>query len=349
MNIFINGKDGMGWAIDMLRKDFEEALIRLGINQTQNFIKADIIHNIWWNYFLTKTSFFLRFKKNIILSAVNFIDLDNEHYFLKKEFEKVNSFSPVWISPSEKQKKILERFAEQVFVMPYYIDFKLFKPIERSFKKQEILKKYNIPADIVKNKVIISSFQRDSLGSDLSKPKWQKGPELLINLLKDLPKEKFILLLAGPRRHFVLNECKKYHIPYHYIGKEIPEDDIAVNSLSFNQMPDLYKISDLYLVTSKSEGGPKAVLEATAMKVNIFSTDVGLAADFLEKKNIFTDTDTYKNAVYEYVINFNNNKEIRLSDAEVQYNRCIHQCGNETLDTKLKNIYEYILKNKNRK
>lgn len=56
MKVYINGKDGKGWAIDMLKKDFEKALIRLGISQTQNFIKADIIHNIWWNYFLLKTS-----------------------------------------------------------------------------------------------------------------------------------------------------------------------------------------------------------------------------------------------------------------------------------------------------
>ncbi len=345
MNIFINGKDGKGWAIDMLRNDFEKALIRLGIGQTQNFIKADIIHNIWWNYFLSKTSFPLRLKKNIILSAVNFIDLENEHYFLKKEFKKANSYAKAWISPSEKQKKILEPFVKNIFVLPYYIDFELFKSAKNTYPKQKILKKYNIPHDLVKNKIIISSFQRDTLGTDLSKPKWQKGPELLIELLKDLPKEKFILLLAGPRRHFVLNQCKKYNIPYHYIGKEMQEDDITVNSLSFDKMPDLYKITDLYLVTSKSEGGPKAILETTAMKVNIFSTDVGLAADFLEKKNIFKDTDTYKKAVYDFVVNFDKNKKIRYSDKETQYKRCTHLCSYEILDTKLKNIYKFVLTN----
>ncbi|MCF6240443.1 MAG: glycosyltransferase [Bacteroidales bacterium] len=348
MNIFINGKDGKGWAIDMLRSDYEAALKRLGISQTKNFIKADIVHNIWWNYFLTKTSFFLRLKKNIILSAVNFIDLDNKNYFLRKEFEKADNYATVWISPSEKQKQILERFTENIFVLPYYINFNLFNYIENSDIKQKILKKYDIPADLVKNKIIIGSFQRDSLGTDLLKPKWQKGPELLIDLLKDLPKDKFILLLSGPRRHFVFKECKKHNIPYFYLGQETPEDDITINSLSFDKMPDLYRITDLYLVTSKSEGGPKAILEATALKTNIFSTDVGLAGDFLEKKNVFTDTEQYKKAVHDFVINFDKNKEIRKTDAETQYVRCINQCNYNVLDKKLEDIYKFILNKKNK-
>ncbi len=348
MNIFFNGKDGKGWAIDTMRADFENALVRLNIARTKNFIKADIIHNIWWNYFLTKTSFPLRFKKNIILSAVNFIDLENENYFLKKEFEKANSYASAWISPSEKQKRILGKYSENVFVLPYYIDFKLFN-IEH-FEKQRILTKYNIPAELVKNKVIIGSFQRDSLGSDLSKPKWQKGPELLIDLLKDLPKDKFILLLSGPRRHFVIKECKKHNIPYFYIGQEMSGDDIEINGLPFREMPDLYRITDLYLVTSKSEGGPKAVLEAAAIKTNIFSTDVGLASDFLEKKNIFTDTVSYKKAVFDFTVNFDKNENIRISDTEKQYERCINRCNYNTLDKKLEDIYTFIKnkpKNKN--
>jgi hypothetical protein len=344
MNVFINGKDGKGWAIDMLRKDFEKALIRLGIKQSKNFIQADIVHNIWWNYFLTKSSFPLRLKKNIILSAVNFIEPEKEDYLFKKEFTIANKYAKAWISPSEKQKRILEKYCEHVFVMPYYMDFDLFnhEKIKSNFK-QDILKKYNIPLDVVKNKIIISSFQRDSLGTDLSKPKWQKGPELLIELVKDLPKDKFVLLLAGPRRHFVINSCKKYNIPYYFIGKETREDDISINALAFSQMPDLYSITDLYLVTSKSEGGPKAILEATALKINIFSTDVGLAADFLEKKNIFTDTELYKKAVYDFVVNFESKQEFLKSNTEIQYRNCISKCDYHILDSKLEKVYNFIL------
>ncbi len=341
MKVYINGKDGGGWAIDMIRKDTKNALERLGITQTKNIFKADIIHNIWWNYFINIKNFPLRFKKNIILTAVNFIDLDDSNYFMKEKFITANKYANVWISPSEKQTKILRKYSKHVYTVPYYLDFNLFKYSE-NIRKQEIYKKFNIPGKLFENKIIISSFQRDSIGNDLSKPKWQKGPELLIELLKDLPKEKFILLLAGPRRHFVLNECKKYNIPYHYIGKEMQEDDITVNSLSFDKMPDLYKITDLYLVTSKSEGGPKAIQEATSLKTPIYSTDVGYAKDFLNRSNVFTNYDIYKKAVYDFVENYNENKSKRKSELEEQYKRCINLCSYEVIDKKLEYIYKTL-------
>ncbi|MCF6366599.1 MAG: glycosyltransferase [Bacteroidales bacterium] len=344
MKIYINEKDGHGWAIDMIRKDIKNALSRLNIQETSNPLKADIIHNIWWNNFLKVRYLPLRFKRNIILTAVNFIDLENKNYFLTKEFHKANKFATAWISPSEKQTKILEKYCKKVVTIPYYLDFNLFN-FSENINKQTIYKKYNIPENLLKNKVVISSFQRDSLGSDLSKPKWQKGPELLIELLKDLPENKFILLLSGPRRHFVIKQCKKHNIPYYYIGKEMPGDDININGLPFSDMPDLYRISDLYLITSKSEGGPKAVQEATSLKVPIFSTDVGLASDFINKENIFTDTEKYKTAVLNFVNNYLQNQNARQSTVNQQYNKCIEFCSYEVIDKKIKTVYDYLMKN----
>lgn len=226
MQIFINGKDGGGWAIDMIREDISSALNRLKIKQTRNFLKADIIHNIWWNRILDWKYFHLRFKKNILLTAVNYIDLEDNNYFMKTKFDKANKFIKAWIAPSSKQKQILDKYSNNVFILPYYLNFDLFDYTKFVNRKTEILKKFSIPEKLVKNKIIIGSFQRDTDGSDFSKPKWQKGPELLIELLKDLPKEKFILLLASARRHYVISECKKYGIPYFYIGKETDVDDI---------------------------------------------------------------------------------------------------------------------------
>ncbi|NPA69084.1 MAG: glycosyltransferase family 4 protein [Chlorobi bacterium] len=343
MKIFINGKDGKGWAVDTTRNDIEKALLRLNIKQTGNIISADIIHNVWWNYFLTKTSFPLRFKKNIILFASNFIDPENENFFLKNEFSKANKYATAWIAPSTKQKKILEKHSENVFHMPYYLNFDLFK-IKKNTNKAEILKKYKIPKNLFDDKVIIGSFQRDSLGTDLNKPKWQKNPDLIIELLKDLPKDKFILFLSGPRRHYIINRCKKINIPFYYLGKETYSDDININALSYDKMPDLYRITDLYLITSKSEGGPKAIQEATSLKTNIFSTDAGLASDFLLEKNIFRDTESYKKAVFNFVVNFDKNKNTRIKDTEKQYEICTNLSNPDILDKKLEKIYEHLLK-----
>jgi len=343
MKIFINGKDGGGWAIDMIRKDISAAIKRLNLIKTKNLFSADIIHNIWWNQFLIWKYFPLRFKKKIILTAVNFINLEKEDYFLKEQFHKINKYATAWITPSSKQKKVLEKFHNHVFLMPYYLDFSLFDVSKHEDEKVEILKKYSIPEEIVKGRIIISSFQRDSVGRDLSKPKWQKGPELLIKLLKDLPKDKFILLLASSRRHYVINECKKYNIPYFYVGQETDADDVNINNLPLKDMPRLYSITDLYLVTSTSEGGPKAILEATAMKTFIYSTDVGLASDFLDSKNIFTNNGKYKEAVTQFVKDFDLQQEKHKQTIDEQYKRNTALLNPDVLDKQLLNIYNAIL------
>jgi hypothetical protein len=70
---------------------------------------------------------------------------------------------------------------------------------------------------------------------------------------------------------------------------------------------------------------------------------VGLAADFLEKKNIFTDTELYKKAVYDFVVNFESKQEFLKSNTEIQYRNCISKCDYHILDSKLEKVYNFIL------
>ena len=65
-----------------------------------------------------------------------------------------------------------------------------------------------------------------------------------------------------------------------------------VNSSHLNE---LYNILDLYLVTSRLEGGPQAILECGISKTPILSTDVGIAPEILSKKSIF-NIDEFKQA-----------------------------------------------------
>ena len=56
----------------------------------------------------------------------------------------------------------------------------------------------------------------------------------------------------------------------------------------------LYNILDLYLVTSRVEGGPQAILECGANKTPIISTNVGVAPEILQKDSIFMVQTTFK-------------------------------------------------------
>ena len=346
MKIFVDGKDNLGWAIDALRFDLQQGLKRLGIVETKVYLRADIVHNVWWRTILSRKNILLRIKRNLLLTATNFIDFNSNDLELHTEFEKANKFAKAWIVPSHKQKKHFEAFSIRTYYQPWYVDFSLFKPLREFITKEELSTYLGISPELLSKKVLIGSFQRDSLGNDLSKPKWQKGPELLIDLLKGIPRDKYLLILAGPRRHYVINQCKLHNIPYYYLGKETNNDDLLINAVSLQIMPYLYALVDIYIVSSASEGAPKAVLEATATKTLIFSTDVGLAPDFLQNKYIFDSKDKYKKALHRVVLNFRElNQEIAI-DVETQYQTCKSILNYKTMDCRLLQIYKDILASK---
>ena len=77
---------------------------------------------------------------------------------------------------------------------------------------------------------------------------------------------------------------------------------------------------DLYIVSSRFEGGPQSILECAATKTPIISTDVGIAKEILSTESIYsmknfldakTDVDyAYKNVekffLPQGIDNFNN-------------------------------------------
>ena len=57
--------------------------------------------------------------------------------------------------------------------------------------------------------------------------------------------------------------------------------------VDFKILNELYNCLDLYIVTSRIEGGPQAILECGITKTPIISTDVGVASEILAKESIF--------------------------------------------------------------
>ena len=176
--------------------------------------------------------------------------------------------------------------------------------------KKQICDDLNINYEKVKGKVLFGTFQRDST-KDLIHPKEVKNPDLLIEILKYMPKEKVILLIAGPRRHYLVNECLKNDIPFVYYGdyscvKE-SRDDLFINNHDSEVINKLYNLTDVYIVTSRIEGGPKAIIEASLTRTLIFSTKVGLAADFLHPDLIFSEHEI-RNLI-NFLRNFKSNQD----------------------------------------
>jgi glycosyltransferase involved in cell wall biosynthesis len=333
--IFILGQEGTGWSIDKDRYYTQKAIEQIdGYEITNNIFKADIIYAIWWNKLQSRSFkiFNFIFKKKIIATITN--DLSHQENLVKGLVNKVDMF----VYASSKQKIVLESLgvkSQRLIFNPFYVDENIFKSLNLS--KEELSNSLNIDYKDIQNKVLIGSFQRDSLGSDLSKPKWQKDPNMLINIMKLLDKDKFVLLLAGPRRHYVIKQCKKYDIPYIFLGDESyilnNKDDISINSLATEQMPYLYNLIEVYIVSSKSEGGPKAIPESLLCKTKVISTDVGFSPDLLSPQYIYKSSEDAVNQINEL-----------LKDKIVQESKVCDFYSFELFQKRIKNILNKVIK-----
>jgi len=151
-------------------------------------------------------------------------------------------------------------FTRPIFTLPYWIDLELFTPVTAE-AKAALRRKLDLPGD----RMIIGSFQRDT-EQDLVTPKLEKGPDLFCDVVEGLDRDRVMVLLAGVRRDYVEKRLTAAGIPFKNVGR-----------VAHEQMADLYRCLDAYLVTSRYEGGPQAILECMATATPIYSTYVGVA------------------------------------------------------------------------
>ena len=317
MKIYIQGQDAKGWSIDHDKRYLKKFIDEIGHTETNNILLADVVHAVVWNQLLLRMNYFLRFKR-VIATASNFINLNNPN------FKRATRFVDLWIAPSQKQLGLFKQIGINAVYQPFYVDNHIFS--HRGHSRQELAELLRIDYALIRDKILLGSFQRDTEGADLLTPKWQKGPELLVEALGELPNKKnWILILTGPRRHYVIDECERRAIPYYYFGNKPVAgiDDIGTAIKSFDTMALLYNLIDCYLVTSQSEGGPKAILESAFCKTMIYSTRVGFAEDMLvddalyDNKNVLIEklrriVSGYKTYDYYGVIKRNYNKSTEI-------------------------------------
>jgi len=170
------------------------------------------------------------------------------------------------------KKKLIEWGVpeDKIVVVPLGVDLNLFKAVTEA-QKNTIRKELGLPLD----KIIIGSFQKDGFGWGAGlEPKWVKGPDIFVDVIDKLKKDNddIFVLLTGPARGYVKKELDRIGVPYkHFFLK------------NYLVIPKYYNALDLYLVTSRVEGGPKAILEAMATGIPVVSTKVGMAPDIIKE------------------------------------------------------------------
>jgi glycosyltransferase involved in cell wall biosynthesis len=120
--------------------------------------------------------------------------------------------------------------------------------------------------------IVVGSFQKDGVGWDEGLvPKRVKGPDIFVEVMRRLRQDfPVVAFLTGPARGFVKAGLSGHNVPFVHSYLD-----------DYRQMVSAYHALDLCLVTSREEGGPKAVVESMATGVPIVSTACGMAPDII--------------------------------------------------------------------
>jgi len=278
MNLFVNDP-AEGWIVDRIRDEFLEFTSHEIVDKPED---ADIIWLIapWvWAQIPVPV-----LKEKFVICTIHHIDPSK---FDLREFELRDEFVDHYFTQDVFTYHLIDKGSDSpVMLTDYWCNKEDFFPLseeERTKLKEEL----GIPED----KLIFGSFQRDTEGHDLASPKLSKGPDRYVAIMKALKEagNDSHVVLAGWRRQYIMAELDKLEIPYSYFEKADVE-----------RLNELYNVIDLYLVTSRHEGGPQALFEASLAQKPILSTRVGSAQRTLHPYSICKDEGEMANRIHEF-------------------------------------------------
>ncbi len=266
MKIYLS-KINESWIVDRVR---EEWYNNNNLISTEKIKESDIIWIIAPWIWKKVPKRYLKNKK-VICSYYHF-DFDKFGDKERENFYNLDQYVDEYHVISELTKDQLSTLTtKKITSIPFWVNQDIWFEIS---EKEELRKSFDLSAD----DYLVGSFQRDTEGHDLISPKLIKGPDIFLELVKSMYKKnkKLKVILSGKRRNYIINNLNEMGIPYRYF-EMVPLE--VVNKL--------YNILDLYLVTSRVEGGPQAILECALSKTPILSTKVGVAPEILHPDAIF--------------------------------------------------------------
>jgi glycosyltransferase involved in cell wall biosynthesis len=263
------------WICDELKKEFTEYFGSEIVTIDPKL--ADIIWYLApWNYGHTPNEMIrdewlelLKMKKVVFTMH----HIDEEKYArgdLNKTFEFMKKYGTKWHAICGKTFEFLKSMAGQIQIVKKYlwVDSEIFFKIENKISLRE---KWGVSG------YVVGSFQKDTEGKT-NEPKMSKGPDIFVNIMEDMKKDHpdLLVVLSGTRRTFIISELEKRGIQYKYF-----------EMIGLKELNELYNSLDLYVISSRVEGGPRAIVEAGITKTPIISTDVGIASDLMPRECIY--------------------------------------------------------------
>lgn len=293
------------WICDILKQEFMD---EFPYETTINPNEANIIWYLApWNYRFIPNGFnverwlnFLKTKR--VIFTQHHIDSDKLQLGqLDKQFEFMKTYGHKFHAICKITENEMTKYfpISKISSKKFWINDKIFFNIEN---KKELRKKYNFSENVF----LVGSFQKDTEGKT-NLPKLSKGPDIFVNIIKHMhtTNPNIQVILTGLRREYIINSLEEVGIKYHYY-----------NMISLEEINELYNCLDLYVISSRCEGGPRSVFEAGITKTPIISTRVGIAPELMGRSSLF-DSDkwyTYKLAKPNTELLYNN--IVKLSSKE---------------------------------
>ncbi len=266
MKLYINNPKE-DWIADRLKKEWNE------YNPKAN--KSSLFNSqiVWlmspWTW---KKIPKIYLKNRKVLCTIHHIDEDKFKDSEEKNFYSRDIYVDEYHVISSGTKNALSKLVDKpITKIPWWANNNLWFHIG---DREKLRSKYNFSS----NDYLIGSFQRDTEGNDMISPKLSKGPDRFLEIVKSLNKEKsnLVVVLTGKRRNYLVNKLQENKINFRYF-----------EMASFSELNELYNILNLYIVSSRVEGGPQSIIEASLCKAPLISTDVGIASEILSKESIF--------------------------------------------------------------
>lgn len=275
------GGEKTGWALDADQETTRQSMENLPhLIQLVSLEEADVVHSVW-EYPLLNMDRRLLLGKRVICHVCNEVI----RTFNQSCMMHANDVIGLWVPISHEAETTLRSLRLRDRYMPYTIIPEVFRPLS-SPSRDELRNRFGVP----RNAYVISNFMRDSRVDDIRRPKPQKGVEVLVQITATLHSKGYPIhvLLAGPRRHWIKAKLKEQGIPFTFVGRDVSQDDNTINILDPPTVNLLYQASDLHLITSRWEGGPRGVLEAAACRTPVLCSPVGIARDMLDNASLFS-------------------------------------------------------------
>lgn len=303
MKIYINSAKE-NWVVDRFIDEWN----KFNFKQSKNFRFGDKI--VWliapWTWRKIPKKYLI---KNKVVCTIHHIDEDKFKSNEEIEFKDRDKFVDYYHVISNKTfDQVIKLTDKPVHKIPFWVNQNLWFEIKN---KEQLREKYSVDL----NSYLVGSFQRDTEGNDLVSPKLSKGPDRFLEIVEYLntKNENLQIILTGKRRNYILDELSRREINYKYF-----------EMTSFQNLNELYNILDLYVVSSRYEGGPQSILETAMTRTPIISTDVGIASEILDKKSIF-NMNNYKDAIPNTDISYENAKRYLIPEGFKEFNKLFRE------------------------